>query len=387
MPGRVARAAAVGAMLAGGAALGFVAERSIVRNRLVPRMPPATVPLGSVDGELSAITAEDGTRIAIETYGPEGAPQLVLVHGWICTGRVWHEQVVRLADRYRIVTFDQPGHGRSDSPASGDYDIDLLGDVLETVVRTCTAPGPVTVVGHSLGAMGILNAARRHAGFRQRLGGVALVSTTSSAKAERLSFEVGIRAVARLERGIRRLVPTLRDPRLVDATDRLTAATSDLSYLAARWTSVGPDADPRVVAFTQQLALDSGSDVVLGLVEAVLGVDEDAGLDALADIPTVIVVGTHDRLTPVALSQRMAERSGARLVVLERRGHMCILEAGEEVTEVVEQLLEGRVPDRAGGARVTPVGAELPAPDDTADAARADDLGAAGDARASGGGA
>jgi pimeloyl-ACP methyl ester carboxylesterase len=358
VPGRAARAAAVGAVVAGGAALGFLAERSIVRGRFAPRLPPEDSPLGEFAGETHAIRAPDGSRIVVETYGPVGAPTLVLAHGWICTGRVWHEQVVRLVDRYRIVTYDQPGHGRSDSPTSGEYDIDLLGDVLETVVRTCTAPGPVTVVGHSMGAMGVMNAARRFPEtFTSRLNGVALISTTSSAKAERISLEVGIRAAARLERGIRRLVPTLRDPRLLDATDRLTSATSDLSYLAARWTSVGPGADPRAVAFTQQLALSSGSDVVLGLVESVLGVDEDAGLEALVDVPTVIVVGTHDRLTPVVLSHRMAERLGGRVVELEGRGHMCLLEAGQEITEVIEQLLEQRVPEDAGGEQVTPTGA------------------------------
>ncbi len=357
MPGRAARAAAIGAMVAGGAALGFLAERSVVRGRFAPRLPAEDSPLGEFAGEPRAVRAPDGSRIAVETYGPRGAPTLVLAHGWICTGRVWHEQVVRLCDRYRIVTYDQPGHGRSASPASGEYDIDLLGGVLETVVRTCTPPGPVTVVGHSMGAMAVMNAARRFPEtFTSRLNGVALISTTSSAKSERLSLEIGIRAVARLDRGIRRLVPTLRDPRLLDATNRLTAASSDLSYLAARWTSVGPDADPRVVAFTQQLALDSGADVVLGLVEAVLGVEEDLGLDALVEVPSVIVVGTHDRLTPVVLSRRMAERLGGRVVELEGRGHMCLLEAGQEVTEVIEQLLEQRVPEDAGGERVSPAG-------------------------------
>lgn len=345
VPVRAARAVAIGALVTGGAALGFLAERALVRGRLVAPLPPEPSPLGTFAGELEAIRAPDGSRIVVESYGPHGAPQLVLAHGWICTGRVWHEQVVRLCDRYRIITYDQPGHGRSDSPTDREYDLDLLGDVLDAVVRTCTEPGRIVVAGHSMGGMAVMNAARRYPEtFAARLAGAALLSTTSSAKAERLTLEIGIRGAARLERAIRRFVPALRDPRLTDAADRLTASTSDLSYLAARWTSAGPDADPRVVAFTQQLALDSGADVVLGLVEAVLGVDEDAGLDALAPVPTVIAVGTHDRLTPVALSHRMAERSGARLVELEGRGHMAVLEAGQEVADLLAELLEHDVP-------------------------------------------
>lgn len=342
--------------MAGGAALGFLAERQLVRRRLVPSPPRVETPLGEIAGEVSTIDGPDGVRLVVESYGPVGAPQLVLSHGWVCTGRVWHEQVLRLADRYRVVTYDQPGHGRSTSPTSGQYDLDLLGDTLVEVIDRATAPGPLVVAGHSMGGMALLNAARRRgAHVTDRLAGVVLLSTTSSAKAERLGLEVGIRAVARLERGIRRLVPTLRDPRVVDVTDRLTAATSDLSYLVARWTSVGPGADPAVVAFTQQLTLDSGFDVVLGLIEAVLGVDEDGGLDALADVPVSIAVGTHDRLTPVALSQRMAQRSHAELILLDDVGHMSPLEAPDEVTEVIVRHLEGRVSDEvAEGARRVP---------------------------------
>ncbi|MFP4634549.1 MAG: alpha/beta fold hydrolase [Nitriliruptoraceae bacterium] len=338
-------AAGIGAALAGGAAVGFVAERAIVRGRLVPPTPEeeGEVALGSLAGELTRVAGPDGLDVAIETYGPRGAPQLVLSHGWICTGRVWHEVVTRLSGRYRVITYDQPGHGRTDAPSDGHYDLDLLGDALASVIATATDPGPLVLAGHSLGGMTVLNAARRHPQVRERLRGVALLSTTSSAKAERLGFELGIRTIARLERGLRRAVPTLRDPKVTSAADRLTRSSSDLSYLVARWTSVGPNADPRIVTFTQQMALSSGSDVVFGLASAVLGVDEDAGLDALAEVPTTLMVGAHDRLTPVALSQRMAERSQARLIELADVGHMSPLEAGEAVAEVLREHLEGRV--------------------------------------------
>ena len=344
-------AAGIGAALAGGAAVGFVAERALVRGRVVPPVPAEEVPLGSLAGERSTVRGPGDLTIAVETYGPDTAPQLVLAHGWVCTGRAWHEVVKRLRDRYRIITYDQPGHGRSDPPDDGQYDLDLLGDAFAAVVAAATGPGPLVVAGHSLGGMTILNAVRRHPALLERLRGAVLLSTTSSARSERLGLERGIRAVARLERGIRRVVPTLRDPRVTRAADRLTRATSDLSYLVARWSAVGEDADPRIVAFTQQMVFSSGSDVVFGLVEAVLGVDEDDGLEALARVPTTLVVGAEDRLTPVLLSQRMADRSDARLIELDGVGHMALLEAGAEVTRVLEEHLQGRVevaaaPDR-----------------------------------------
>jgi pimeloyl-ACP methyl ester carboxylesterase len=330
------------AAIAGGAVAGFLAERMLVHRRVAPRT--ARAPLGSLAGDLTVVPGPDGLGVAIETYGPADAPQVVLAHGWVCTGRVWHEQVRALADRHRLITYDQPGHGRTTTPRSGSYDLDLLGDTLRCVIEAAARPGPLVLVGHSMGGMAILNAIRRHGELLDdRLAGVVLLSTTSHAQPHRrLSFDASIQGFARLDRAVRRLVPHLRDPRLIELSDRATAATSDLSHLLTRWVSTGPGADPAVTDFTQQMALDSGADVVLGLAEAILGVDEDAGLDRLGDleIASTIVVGTHDRLTPLALSQRMAERTGSELLVLEAVGHMVPLEAPPEVNAVIRRHLE-----------------------------------------------
>jgi pimeloyl-ACP methyl ester carboxylesterase len=337
------------AAVAGGAISGFLAERALVHRRVEPRGTRPT--LGSIAGELEVIDGPDGTRVAIECYGPLDTPQLVLCHGWVCTGRVWHEQVRELADRYRLITYDQPGHGRSTPPASGTYSLDLLGDTLRRVIEVAARPGPLVLVGHSMGGMTILNAARRHGDLLDdRLRGVVLLSTTSHAQPlRRLSFDASIQGWARLDRAVRRAVPHLRDPRLIDLSDRATSATSDLSHLLTRWVSTGPGADPAVTDFTQQLTLDSGVDVVLGLAEAILGVDEDAGLDRLGelDVPTSIIVGTHDRLTPLALSERMAQRTEGELIVLEAVGHMAPLEAPPEINAVLRGYL-----DRAAAAGV-----------------------------------
>lgn len=338
--GRIGRAVGIGALVAGGTALGFLAERWLLHPRLgVPDQPVDTA-LGTFAGAITAIDGPEDLRVVVETYGPRRGPTLVLAHGWICTGRVWHEQVVRLVDDTRVVTYDQPGHGRTPAPGSGRYDLDLLGDTLVRVVEEAAGSGPLVLAGHSMGGMAILNAVRRRPEvFAGRLAGIVLLSTTSRAKTEKLTLEIGIQGAARLERGLRRIVPTLRHPRVLQASHRLTAATSDLSYLVTRWTATGPDPDPAVVAFTQQLALDSGPDVVLGLVEAVLGVDEDEALIGIT-VPTTVVVGSDDRLTPVDLSRRMAERCDAELVVLPRIGHMSPLEAPEEVTAVLRTHLD-----------------------------------------------
>jgi pimeloyl-ACP methyl ester carboxylesterase len=336
--GRAGRAAVWSAAIAGGAVAGYLAERAVLRPRLA--LPaPAEAPLGSIAGEVRELRGPEGLRVTVESYGPADAPQLVLAHGWTCTGRVWHEQVVGLADRFRLVTYDQPGHGRTSSPRSGIYDLDLFGDTLGAVVAGATDPArPVVLCGHSLGGMTILNWIRRADPSEvARVAGVALLSTTSRAKADDLGFGLGIHSVARLERAITRVVSKVR-PGASYVADRFYRASSDLSFLLTRTLGLAPDADPRYVDFTEQLVLDADLDMITAVLAPILTLDEDEAL-ACVTAPTRIVVGTADKLTPLGLSRRMADRcDSAELVALPGIGHMTPLEAAGTVNAILAAM-------------------------------------------------
>jgi pimeloyl-ACP methyl ester carboxylesterase len=336
--GRGARAGMAAAGLAIGLVGGYLAERAILRPRLLAE-PQGGPPLGSIAGLPHVITGPDGAQLFVEVYGPADAPQLVLVHGWCNTGRVWHDQVLALSDRYRIITYDQPGHGRSSAPRSGEYDIGLCGDALAAVVTQIARPGPLVLAGHSLGGMTVMNALLWHPAVRERAAGVVLLATTSAARSERVTMEVGIELFARLERVVRRAAPWLRENRGSTASARAYTASTDLSYLLTRFIGTGPDADPRIVDFTEQQVLDSDPDMMLALIHPLLGLDVDDALACLT-MPTTIVAGERDRLTPASLSRRMATQCpAAELVELEGGGHMVQLEAPAEVNAVLEKHL------------------------------------------------
>lgn len=60
--------------------------------------------------------APDGTRLSVRVYGPEGAPEIVFVHGIAQSQLAFQHQVEsELAQRYRLVTYDLRGHGESHS--------------------------------------------------------------------------------------------------------------------------------------------------------------------------------------------------------------------------------------------------------------------------------
>ncbi|GMM95850.1 alpha/beta hydrolase [Microbacterium sp. MTN4-12] len=124
------------------------------------------------------VMSEDGFRLATYTWGEEGQPTVVLVHGfasstrdnWVNTG--WVRDLTD--DGYRVLALDQRGHGASDKPhESREYDIAALARDVETVLDTYLVD-TVAYVGYSLGARVGWEVARDLPGRIERvvLGGV-----------------------------------------------------------------------------------------------------------------------------------------------------------------------------------------------------------------------
>lgn len=110
---------------------------------------------GELPGDLPDGTAgapSDGpSRGSAEPEGGLGRPCLLLLHGLLGRASHWAETARRLSPRYRVLALDQRGHGRSDKPG-GPYTPDAYAaDAIAAVEQL--GLGPVTLVGHSMGAL------------------------------------------------------------------------------------------------------------------------------------------------------------------------------------------------------------------------------------------
>ncbi|MGI8873049.1 MAG: alpha/beta fold hydrolase [Egibacteraceae bacterium] len=86
----------------------------------------------------------------VETHGPAGATDLVLLHGGIGAGRFhWSRLVEPLAERYHLHLPDLPGHGRTPLPRDGRYDRGVLVDALRELLDELGRPAHVA--GFSMG--------------------------------------------------------------------------------------------------------------------------------------------------------------------------------------------------------------------------------------------
>lgn len=98
-------------------------------------------------------------------------PPLLFVHGWLNDLRVWDSMIDRLAQQFRCLAFDLPGHGRSRAPAKGTYGRERI---LEDIVSLLDGEeiDDAIVVGHSLGGYLGLALALSHP---ERVAGLALI--------------------------------------------------------------------------------------------------------------------------------------------------------------------------------------------------------------------
>lgn len=111
----------------------------------------------------------DGHRIWYETEG-RGAPALVLLPGWTCDGSIFSAQRPALAKRYRVITIDPPGQGRSDKPEI-TYDMTLFARSVDAAMRAAKVDKAV-LIGYSMGGS---IARRTAADFPNRVLGIVSI--------------------------------------------------------------------------------------------------------------------------------------------------------------------------------------------------------------------
>ncbi|MEX0644312.1 MAG: alpha/beta hydrolase [Parvularculaceae bacterium] len=94
--------------------------------------------------------AAGGRRIHYRDQGDPADPVIVMVHGNSASLHTWEPLVERLGDDYRLISYDQPGHGLTGPSADEDYSASGLMRALDEVA-TAAGVDHFTLVGNSMG--------------------------------------------------------------------------------------------------------------------------------------------------------------------------------------------------------------------------------------------
>ena len=339
---RVGLAAAMVGVVAAGTAAGVALERRAVgRARSAPD-PYADEPFGSLHSAGRTVYADDGVPLHVEIGGDDDAAlTVVFVHGFTLSMDCWHFQRRALGGLGRLVFYDQRSHGASGRSRREHATIDQLGRDLNAVLSAVAPRGPVVLVGHSMGGMTLLALAdQRPELFAEggRIAGVALIGTSAGAFAETIFGIPGV-----LGRAIRPIAPGAiraanRRAALIEQGRR---AGSDIAFLLTRRLSYGGDVPPSLVAFMERMVAATPVEVMTEFFDTFLEHDKLAALGTLKGVPTLILCGDEDKLTPVHNSHVMAEAlPDAELVVVPGAGHMVMLERPSLVNAALRRLAD-----------------------------------------------
>lgn len=240
-----------------------------------------------------------------EHGGGTQGPPLVFLHGAGGNRLHWPPGVRRLEGVHTFAV-DLPGHGKS--PAGGEVTIEDFAGRVVAWRRSQGIAGTV-LVGHSMGSAIALTVALSEP---EALVGLVLIGAGPSLPVNPVLLE-----------------QTARAETFADAVEKIL-----------RW-SFAPQALPRLLAQARRSMLAAGPAILHRDLQACVAFDVAHRL-AEVRMPTLMIVGSQDRMTPPRLSEALHQGiGGSRLQTVEGAGHMVMLERPEPVGRLLHGFSEG----------------------------------------------
>jgi pimeloyl-ACP methyl ester carboxylesterase len=246
------------------------------------------------------------------TESGRGLP-VVLLHGFPLNAAIWHKQQLDLGDRFRVITPDLRGHGRSPVPKDGYEMESMAGDILAMLdsMRIQQA----MILGHSMGGYVTLAAWRL---APERFAALGLIA--SHAAADTPAGKEGRRKLAEK----------------VAAEGSQPVADAMLPKL------FGKDSTPPeiVVEQVRQMIMNSPRAGLIGAINGMANRADSTDLLKGMKIPMLIVAGADDQIIPRDKVEAIAKAvKGSKLTIIEKAGHMPMLEQPDATTAAIREFL------------------------------------------------
>lgn len=252
-------------------------------------------------------------RIAIDYAG--AGPLVVFLHGIGGDRSTWAQQLPAFADRYTAVAWDARGYGDSD-----DYEGPLrFADMADDLARLIDgfAVGQAHIVGTSMGGRIALEAYARHPDRFATLTLAGVHASFGSFSPEKQ----------------RAFVDQRRKPLQEDGLTPAEIAPGAVARLAGP--NVSEDAKAAAIAAMSRLHVDS----YIKTVTATTGYDREHVLAEIS-VPTLVIGGEHDPLTPPDLTREVADKiAGAEYRTIYDVGHLGNLENPVEFNRLLDAFL------------------------------------------------
>jgi len=266
---------------------------------------------------MPTVTVEGTTIHYIDTGGGAGGgTPLLLLHAFPLHSGMWQPQLHAFSGRHRIIAPDFKGFGASDAPdEESTYSMANYADEVAGLLAALDLD-EVVVVGLSMGGYVAFSLLDRH---RPLVAGLVLADTRAGRDSEEVLAKRTDQQQQVRSQGTVAVIDTLLDTLLSEHTQELR---------------------PEVVVEARRL-MDNPAAGFVGALEAMKSrPDATAGLGAI-DVPTLVLVGDHDKPSPPEVAKAMHEQiPGSRFTLLPNAGHLTNLEVPDAFNQALGDFLE-----------------------------------------------
>lgn len=241
---------------------------------------------------------------------------LVLLHGFPLSREMWVEQIKALGGSYRIITPDLRGHGQSAAPEGAYTMEEMADDVIELLDRLGVST-PVVLGGLSMGGYVALALIHR---YPQRVAALMLLDT---------------RPVADTPEAAKGREETAREV-LREGSGRVVVETMLPRLFCAASMEKQPQRVETILAAMERTSAQGIAGALRGMA---VRPDRRGELPSIA-VPTLVLVGEHDVITPPAGAREMAAAiPGARFEIIPGAGHLAPYENPAAANRVILDFL------------------------------------------------
>lgn len=253
----------------------------------------------------------NGLRMNVLDQGQ--GPPLLLVHGFPLDHTMWAHQIEQFSKTHRVIAPDLRGFGRSEV-TDGTATMRQFADDLNALLDVLRITEPVVLCGLSMGGYIAFQFVQHHRG---RLRGLILCDTKAAADSEE-GKQTRYKLADLVSRAGTAVLAESMPAKLFAPGAIGSAADESTRNVIRRANPIG------VVAAIRGLAARPDVTSVLRLI----------------DVPTLVIVGQHDAITPAAEMKSMAQAiPGAEFVEIAEAGHMAPLESPDAVNAAIENFL------------------------------------------------
>ena len=280
------------------------------------------------NAESEFVDLGDGMTVHLRDEGPKDAPAIILLHGSNASLHTWQQWVDRLGKDYRIIRYDQPGHGLTGPHPQDDYSANAFVDVVDRIAKN-RGLETFFLGGNSMGGWVSHEYAKAHP---EKLQGLILVDAAGAPDAKPKSLPIGFR-IARLPL-LNKLAQVITPRSIIETSLKQTVSNKAIvtnAEIDEYWELLRYPGNREATGkrFAQYGSRLTGTPIS----------------EATHKVPALILWGDEDSLIPVSSAKWFqAQYTDNVTHIYPRIGHLPMEEAAEATAKDVGDWLKQPVP-------------------------------------------